>query len=1575
MAKKLNKKVALVVGILLVGIVCVLAGGVVYLKVHRDPDRALAQARQALEAGDYKKAESQLGRAFAYGKDDAYKIERLFELADFHLIHNAQHQAEWNKAMGCWSKIVSIDTNNVQARRKLLDFYYQAAEAGDARAWQNVLENTTKLLDTLKAGQAEPDTTLLTAHAKSLLYIAQRGETTDRRQHLSDCMTILEQLKEKEPGNAEVYLLLAEAAGLQGELDTQSGVIRAAENARQKALEHLQAGVERADDKSAAVANLLRYRLQSTVGDPNGLEAFRAEIETYRTQIQPNDVFWLVVSIAYEFPGRQSAQAEINQAIEAVRRAHEMKPDNFEYVLRLARLMYRKANAFADAAALADARQIAEDALSMDAVQDVTGPLQGRNLNYRFTLNAFLADLYLDHALTARREGRTAEADELTAKAESCVAVISGILGTSDSPTAQKYQGLLALAKDQKDKGLRLLHKAYEQWRALDRPQEFSNADPLVCAVLADLMKDSGEPGMRREFLQWAIYNNSRYVLQKPKLILDYAEVLGQLRAWNNTERMVEEYQNRYGANGQSQMLAIRAAAALGKFDQARRLLAQLDGTSAPVLQLRLEVLTAQIAQIAGSIAEGRQAQPPKEPTAEQLKKLDTLRAERNTVLQQALQLEPAQMDPQLLNVICMDMIQNKQAPQAAAFLDIYLAANPDAYGLQLLRLRASQDDPAAQPTAQLQEQAADRIQNPRQKALLRSALYRAQGDYEKAMAALMQDAGPDAANDPEILNAQFDIAVDQKDSAKAEGLLQMIRSKNADGCEGGLAAARVEMLKENYPQALRRLDECLTLRPLSSYLYYLKSQVQHQMQDSTAAIQNARQAVQMNPQHAAYARNLAMLLFARNNELGTKVTPEQRSEAEQALTLAMLLNPADWQLQGLYAESIQQQAPDRALQIRQRLLQTVPTASNALMLGNMALRMAQSEWDTAKRTGLVELAGKAYQQAIDLEPDNDSIRQAYADYLRLTQQSDKALDLLKGDQNLLWKYYLRGGQFEQAEAILKDLLAKHPDDVLLYQGLVIASEGAGKRQQVKEYLDALVKLEQTKDGELWIMQKYLDNAFTAEAESRIPSFQERYPDDITILLIKAWTAMGHGRLDEALSLTNLYLEKDTANAGAWRLRGRLYRLMNQQQKAIEDLQRSKGLQDNPMVRMELANVYNETRQITAAIGELASALDDPKAPIQVRLMLEALYQKNNRAADLDKFYQGTLEKYPNSAFWHYRAGMYYLSQKNYTRAEELLLSAWKLASAQNQPNLELVQGYLEVLYAAKQYDKLITFAGGLIDTPGAPVAYMYLGLVQSQQGQKDKAIDSFYKALDKAQTSETMQELILQKVRPAAGEEVLDGWVTKTLAADAKSLPALLLACRLAQEKSAYNKAIEYADQCIGLIAPDNPQLFLYNLKKVDLLIMAYAKTADSSYFERAADMLEKMLQIQPNNSSLLNNMAYLLADNDQQLEKALNYARSAHQQDPGNPVFLDTYAFVQCKVGQYDTAEQNLLRAIQIYDVSGQPVPWDVYKHLAMAQEGLNKPQQAMETYQKALDSAQEMPDKEKQQLQKAIERLRQQ
>jgi tetratricopeptide (TPR) repeat protein len=184
-------------------------------------------------------------------------------------------------------------------------------------------------------------------------------------------------------------------------------------------------------------------------------------------------------------------------------------------------------------------------------------------------------------------------------------------------------------------------------------------------------------------------------------------------------------------------------------------------------------------------------------------------------------------------------------------------------------------------------------------------------------------------------------------------------------------------------------------------------------------------------------------------------------------------------------------------------------------------------------------------------------------------------------------------------------------------------------------------------------------------------------------------------------------------------------------------------------------------------------------------------------------------------------------------------------------------------------------------------------------------------------------------------------------------------LASALSSAKGDYNEAIKHIEQCLRLFEQDNPLWLGYALKKVNLSIMAYVKTSDPAYLNQAVELLDKMLLIQPNNSSLLNNMAYLLADNDQRLEEALEYARKAHQGDPGNAVYLDTYAYVQCKTGYYDQAEQNLIRALQIFEAANQPVPWDLYKHFGMAKEGLEQPAQAIEMYQKAMDASEQISE----------------
>ena len=161
--------------------------------------------------------------------------------------------------------------------------------------------------------------------------------------------------------------------------------------------------------------------------------------------------------------------------------------------------------------------------------------------------------------------------------------------------------------------------------------------------------------------------------------------------------------------------------------------------------------------------------------------------------------------------------------------------------------------------------------------------------------------------------------------------------------------------------------------------------------------------------------------------------------------------------------------------------------------------------------------------------------------------------------------------------------------------------------------------------------------------------------------------------------------------------------------------------------------------------------------------------------------------------------------------------------------------------------------------------------------------------------------------------------------------------------------------------------------VKKANALIMAYMKISDSQYLQEAISVFEAILEQQPNNATVLNNLAYLLADNNQKLDKAVEYARRAFEVTPNDADRVDTYAYTLCKNGQYDQAEELLLRAIQLHELRSNNVPWEVYEHVGMAQEGQGKKTEAVASYQRALETAGSMiSEKDRDCLQKAIERL---
>ena len=184
--------------------------------------------------------------------------------------------------------------------------------------------------------------------------------------------------------------------------------------------------------------------------------------------------------------------------------------------------------------------------------------------------------------------------------------------------------------------------------------------------------------------------------------------------------------------------------------------------------------------------------------------------------------------------------------------------------------------------------------------------------------------------------------------------------------------------------------------------------------------------------------------------------------------------------------------------------------------------------------------------------------------------------------------------------------------------------------------------------------------------------------------------------------------------------------------------------------------------------------------------------------------------------------------------------------------------------------------------------------------------------------------------------------------------------------------EALDYVDRSIQAAGPQTTAGLECAAKKAQLLTAAYNATSDKAYLRQAIGLYESLRVKWPKNSSVLNNLAYLLAQNDEKLAEALEYAKTATEQDPDEANYLDTYGYLLYRNGKLTQAAQSLGTAVQKYEIRGM-APMDVYEHLGLVDEGLGDRDKALAAYRRAWEvGGAALPEAAKQRINAALGRL---
>jgi tetratricopeptide (TPR) repeat protein len=121
-----------------------------------------------------------------------------------------------------------------------------------------------------------------------------------------------------------------------------------------------------------------------------------------------------------------------------------------------------------------------------------------------------------------------------------------------------------------------------------------------------------------------------------------------------------------------------------------------------------------------------------------------------------------------------------------------------------------------------------------------------------------------------------------------------------------------------------------------------------------------------------------------------------------------------------------------------------------------------------------------------------------------------------------------------------------------------------------------------------------------------------------------------------------------------------------------------------------------------------------------------------------------------------------------------------------------------------------------------------------------------------------------------------------------------------------------------------------------------------ETDRFEMAESAYQDALNIDPENPTLLNNYAYLLAARGVRLDEALTMSEKVMEIDPENSSYLDTIGWIYYKQGNPEQALEYLLKALEITDEDNA----ELLDHIGDVYFDLDEHEIAQDYWQRALD-----------------------
>ncbi len=397
------------------------------------------------------------------------------------------------------------------------------------------------------------------------------------------------------------------------------------------------------------------------------------------------------------------------------------------------------------------------------------------------------------------------------------------------------------------------------------------------------------------------------------------------------------------------------------------------------------------------------------------------------------------------------------------------------------------------------------------------------------------------------------------------------------------------------------------------------------------------------------------------------------------------------------------------------------------------------------------------------------------------------------------------------------------------------------------------------------------------------------------------------------------------------------------------------GALDEQMFLVMISGLV-EGKNYSAAEERTLSLIKRFPEEFRYRALLANIYSEGGKGEKSDSIYAQIIEENPENAESQLLVMVNLFNKKDYSGAAAFVGSVIKSNSIDRERKVALINelaadsAFTESQGEALEKDILALESAYPDDEE---VLSIRPGLYE-RQGKNDLAISRYEEILKSVKPGYFFKERLILLYAEELEYEKLYALASAYAKENNRSILGKVYYAVAAMELKKYDIADAELKKALILAGNDSG----LKLQVLSMLGDLNYRTKD---FAESFRYLEEALTIDPNDIMLLNNYAYFLAENGQDLPKALKMSEKAIASEGENSTYLDTYAWVLYKSGKYKDAHKVMLK---IFSTEKENDP-EILEHMGYILMKLSRCEEAVDYWKKAL-----IGDRSKNYLNKEIE-----